>query len=385
MARLVAPRLGRPRMGDGGPPPPPRTRQPTERTRYPATTSGGCQMKQQSEMTRAFGIAIASALITLLSAVLPQVDDRISNAWVFAIGYSVILLSTHGLLVNLGATYVRQYRELVNRLEDDLLLRSSVPTMVRFRSRIDRLTVASDGSGTLKWFFEIERGACRQNLASLELPVFFEEVTNLGDLVAGRLAESAPNFPVQIVEVVADGQDRTDEVELTLDEVRSSIGTHRCFEYGRISVPVRWTDQRPRTTLEITMHINRLSFPGSDRVDGSLVVDVPYVTDVLRVEIEHESSNDSIAPLLSSKQQSNFRPVVATSALMPLQDQVETEAESGRLATDAGRLVWATDSPKVGYRYEIHYRSISHDRTSGNKPIETQQSSDAASGTAPGN
>lgn len=306
-------------------------------------------MKTRGEAIRAFVVAIATALITMLGAVVPQINDSVGAGWIFAIGYSIIFLTSFGLLVTLGNSFVTQYVEASRGLASDQILMESVPTLVRFRSRTDVFTIDPCGRVLLNWEFEVEKGS-RQRWTTLEFPILAESK------IEGDPSHDEGTVPVDLTSVLVDGEDMTNTAVLRFEERRSLIATNRNLDYGRLSVPVRLEEGRSRAKLEIAVVYDVLC-----KMNASIdfvIIDVPYVTDDLHVEVRHQDPTCSIAPPVRTSGEVDERPVLATSAVMGFTDSWETELESDNLVAESGHLIWRTHAPKLGYRYKLNFRVV---------------------------
>ncbi len=309
-------------------------------------------MKNRSEVVKAFMVAIATALITMLGAMLPELNDSIGKEWVLLVGYSIIFLASLGLLVLLASSFVNQYIDATEKQANDEVVMESVPTLIRFRSRTDIFTIGSDGGTTLTWLFEVEKGL-RQGWKTFEFPIV-TEARGFDDGPSGE--EPAPSFPVRVANITVDGEDRTNSAVLMFEERRSLVATQRHLDYSRLSVPVRLEEGNSRATIEITLVFDQVG-RASAKLDFA-VVDVPYVTDNLRVEVHHADPDCTIALPINTSGSVDERPIQASLAMMGFTDSRETEIESEKLVADRGVLVWKTHAPKLGYRYRVGFRVI---------------------------
>ncbi len=306
-------------------------------------------MKSRGEAVRAFVVAIATALITMLGAVVPQINESVGKEWIFLVGYSIIFLASLALLVTIGGSFVLQYVAASEGVVSDQILMDSVPTLVRFRSRSDVFTIDSCGRVALNWEFEVEKGS-RQRWTTLEFPVLAES-RQVDDVEDEQRA-----VPVSVRQVMVDSDNMTNTAVLRFEERRSLVDSSRNLDYGRLSVPVRLEEGRSRAKLQIELVFDVLS--KTNAMIDYVIIDVPYVTDELHVEVRHQDASCSIAPPVSTSGEVDERPVLATSAVMGFTDSWETELESDNLVAESGRLIWKTHAPKLGYRYRLNFRVV---------------------------
>ena len=313
-------------------------------------------MKDRNEAVRAFLVAIVTALITIVGVAISQIEGPVSERWASIIGFAIIVLASMSLLVLIGSSFVLQYVRAAQEIRSDEILRDSVPTLIRFRSRSDTFTIEPSGHISLRWQFEIDKGL-RQGWKLFEFPIITDD-RGFGEDEDEDESAPAPTFSLKVQSVAVDGKDMTRSSVLQFEERRSLVATKRHLDYSRLSIPVRLEEGKSRAKLDI-----KLIFEKKVTKAGELefvVVDIPYVTEKLQVAVRHADARCSIVPPVNTLGEVDDRPILASFAMMGFTDSWETELEADNLVAESGMLIWTTNAPKLGYRYRIKFRVINN-------------------------
>jgi len=272
----------------------------------------------------------------------------------------VSLIAAIGLVIVLMIDAINRYAEERNKYNETALhdrSREAVSRYVHVRKRSDHLIVEDSGDATLTWEFEVENVDSR---VGLDLQVHAEHPA----WTPSAGSPTAPESNVEVVHLSIAGQ---------LSEEPGSVYSMKEFrhpwpgpdgkasnpmEFGVIRIPITHVNARNQKMIGISM---QTKFKGGAFRNAPsrdyFVVEIPQLTDVLRVKIEPKSPGLR-AILLPHSQMASGRHVVAQMGYAGTEDTAESDKQSREIVQKGRCLIWEVEYPKVGYQYCIFFKTV---------------------------
>ncbi|HEX8742777.1 MAG TPA: hypothetical protein VF712_06570 [Thermoleophilaceae bacterium] len=290
--------------------------------------------RRPSETSETFQAVLLTFIVTVLGVLVSEFAGlgETSYALPITIGCLAVALGALGVLTLRAYIVDLQEARVSSRLSR--AIDASIPTLVRFRKREDRLTVNHDDSAQLEWEFDLA-AVKDQSFRELRFLIYAE----------GERPQGAPWDAIKVEEVRVDDEIR-EGVLVPLERRLSDVPDRPSTQYALLLVPVELGVGRSTCSVRVRMTFRDV-FPLAGERER-FYVDVPYLTEELKVTIAAPGRKVYAAPGVKS--------VEAMSGLMEMDDVVESEFQSGNTRNDSADLVWETRSPKLGYRYTINFR-----------------------------
>jgi hypothetical protein len=228
-------------------------------------------------------------------------------------------------------------------MNDYEALRRVIPTLVTFTRREDQLIVDTNGDGILTWTFHLVADLGR-DISELTFPVYVE-------IPLKQIVDRA--ITVEAVEVNGESRDPTGmyrEVEKRYPDNRLPDDPEM-IQYAQVTIPVPLRRGQAECQIRVRLRLWN-TFPHLKTAEA-LFVDIPYVTEQLRVEI---SAEQHLVRIPYHEPEEPTSAVRAASSLMQTFDSDESLLQSRLCKEREGRLVWITNSAKLGYHYRVYFR-----------------------------
>lgn len=246
------------------------------------------------------------------------------------------------LLVSIAVLAATELRLAHDQWRERRIL-EAVPRLVRFSDRIDSVTFNKDESVSYDLSLKIESNL-DQAVSFLQFPITVDTPPS------GDLAEPG----IEIKRLTVDGIEKSTEGVYVKKQIRQYVDpadSKRPMEYGVAEVPVSLGRGETSCHVQISMLLPRGAFSNC-RKSEYVIVDIPYITDRLRIEIRGENGlRIGAVPGRHGEEH-----VEATSEIMGTHDTDETMREKGNVTLLNDSMVWQTEFPKLGYRYLVWFR-----------------------------
>jgi hypothetical protein len=217
-----------------------------------------------------------------------------------------------------------------------------IPALVVFKKRKDILELLDDGDGRLTYLHLISCDS-DEHIEALHFPVIIDSADGTS------IYDDDNQTRVQIESIRVNGQYVPTEGSYTTRERRWKPTDGFWLEYGVIRVPVGLRVGVSECNLEMVFTLKQV-FPNMPR--EYLVIDVPYLTEDIEVEIRTtENQNVGI-----SRNSEHGQPIDAYGEMMDMYDHGESLHQSKKLEiTENNSLFWRSNDTKVGYRYKVWF------------------------------
>lgn len=281
-------------------------------------------------------LSCAATIVGVLAAYVEDVD-RGKVLWVLLLVLSVVGAAMVVIFLRLMTVeFMKQRRGLAS----DAMLLNSVPRQLRFARRTDKIVIQPTGSGELYWHFELVAES-QAHITNISLPVYVEVPR-----------DRDPWTSIEVVQVKVDGKEMNADsafrrVERTFREQRPKEVT----EHGVIAIGVPLGKGDVRCHVDVKAKLNEAFLKVSEGDSHS--VDIPYVTDDLRVVVQ--SADPGYVPLPAWHENRTIEPLSQT---MEILDGEEAQRQHNDYGPDrqGSSLVWKPESTKLGYRYKLWFR-----------------------------
>jgi hypothetical protein len=245
---------------------------------------------------------------------------------------------------------IRTERRRLQRLERRT---KALPTFVVLTYRRDHFTFFADGSARLQWIFDIDGSEADTQTTEILFPILAE--IHEGDQ-DGKPADNT----VKIEKFSINGLEVANPQRFYAPrEHRKRIGTPEdgiggLLELGILKVPVQFEEGKTRHRVVLELLLTE-AFANLLEVEH-VYIDVPIVTESLEVVLD--SPDGRISHLWDKE-----KTLVAALGVVDMTDPDETHRQRHRWREgEDGKLVWSTESPKLGYRYRIRFQLDGADR-----------------------
>jgi hypothetical protein len=303
--------------------------------------------RDRPQLSSTLVASLLSVLATLLAVLLTE-STGLNNAKYAVPALYVFLIA---VLAYLGSSYLSAYIADIKKLHQEMgtvdIVSRAIPTFVTFRRREDSLVINDNGDGVLTWEFELASSP-DESITELNFPIFGEisPETRAGEWVEIELIEVNEQTQ-EIVDAY-----RTVERRYSVDEAGEMSAT--IVEYGLLRVPVEL--ERGRDICRVRVRMRFLGVFPLMYSKETFFIDIPYITERLRVAIAAEGRAVRRSPRAGGST------LVAMSGLMNTVDPQETNRQNSLCRQSGPALMWETDAPKLGYRYNIYFRVEEMDR-----------------------
>jgi hypothetical protein len=297
------------------------------------------QEPQRGKTSWSFTASLVAIAISTLTFLLSQLD--VGGGLATAVVYVFFAAAVATLVLVQLKERAQELRDAKEDLDLEETVKETIPTNLWFRRRTDVLTLGDGGDAELEWDFELalpgDDGESRLNF-----PIFAES------------DGSDTEYPIAVKSIKVDGVARETRDALEPIEFRKSLVPGRpSSQYAVLTVPVGLGPMHGDSCrVQITLAFNGVFRNAFD--DDSWSVDIPHVTESLEVTIRAPQKRVGL-PVNTDN------PVEAISALMDVPDHEESTEQSKQSDYVEDSLHWKTTSPKLGYRYKVHFRVESRD------------------------
>ncbi len=298
---------------------------------------------------RFWGKPYATAALTLIMTLLGEVVLHVLD--VPPPVHLIIISAVFATLIILTAAAT--LAEVWSRLneeraaKDDMeALQQSLPMMVRFKRRADTMTI-QDHEGTALIHYDVDlESPSEDDITKLDWPIVVD--LDKGGADYGKRVELKS---LKLNDIV-----RSTVHRYHPRQQRSGTDSDPPKEYGVLTLPVELQKGVSTCNLKFELELKKV-FGNASKESGVkedyLIVDIPYVTDNLHVEI-------NIAPAAGKSVQPAHRPspIDAGSLAMETSDLGETYRQGQTLKAIDQKISWKTSFPKLGYRYKVWFYII---------------------------
>jgi hypothetical protein len=307
---------------------------------------------EAASKTRGYLISASTALVGLICGYLISVfvDPKLLIAY----NYSIVvgIASAIGAIVILWSTDIHlQARETRKAIDSNLKeirgrlnTLDTVPSLVSFLQRSDTIWVTDTYDGIFEWVFLVEYNSdADKGIHYLNFPVIAD--------VAGKEGQAGDNVEVQSINVR--GEPKSCYGVYTVKEIRTPHpfgGADVSQQYGIVKVPVELNSQLKQAA--ITLKIKYKSIFKKIATGDYVIVDIPYVTNDLKVIIQAENSKRVVA------ESTGQEVIEAYCEMMAMRDYIEESHQLPRVSTRPKSIEWNTKNAKIGYRYRLHFRVV---------------------------
>ncbi len=334
-------------------------------------------------MTKLFTPTKSQVVVNILVlAVSLVLTDKIPNFaqklfpeqdWVKYAAYAAIVLVALALLVLIAAVYlhdtiaeltlergevakergeVATERSALIESRKDERIREAIPFHIVVVSREDTLVIDDNGDGTLDWVFSIKVNDA-EKCQSLDLQIL-SECFEL--LEPGGEKKYAGNIKITRI-VVAGNEVRRPHGYYRTHEIRHPddiSAQKRPMEFGILSVPLNYEEIRLASVskVTITMVMKGTFRDATSQAGDYFLVDIPQLTESLKVEIRTASAGSEVQSNLSEDKLSVRMGYGGTL------DRAEMFHQLEKIKQRAGALVWQSAFPKLGYHYRLSFRIV---------------------------
>lgn len=218
----------------------------------------------------------------------------------------------------------------------------SVSSFVIMKKRKDVFRIKDNNSASLFWHFDIETNF-EEPVRELTFPIYAEK------------SEDDKGNSVELVSLRIDGNFESTHRCYRAQSLRqqyngSNIVNGPIMEFGLLHVPVNLKKGISSCSVEIQLDIND-AFPNLYDKEY-VIVDIPYITRELEVEIHGEGD------LLIKKPDSHDdHIIIAVPANTEQKDFLESNKQNNNWAIIGNKFIWETSYPKIGHRYSIYFRA----------------------------
>jgi hypothetical protein len=308
-------------------------------------------MKSQFHKLLVTNLAILG--VTLLVSMM-ALEDKVLPATVQTYAYLIFAGIVVVFALFIAAIYIlqalqdlSQERARVQLVLDAENSLAAIPRYARVRKRQDRLRIDAEGNGELEWSFEVENLDAHES-DSLDFQIYSEHETSTSSWTAADPPSSIEILSLQVGSHQIANPSHTYQVK----EIRHRRGSRDPLEFGVMRIPINFDDIRLLKRVRINAKMSLKKTFRKSTVDEYFVVEIPQLTDRIKVTIE--SSDPGLVVLPSPD---NHR-IHAQMGYYGTEDMTEALRQRGAMVQTDKAIVWETEYPKLGYQYMLYFQRV---------------------------
>lgn len=281
---------------------------------------------------------IINLLVALVSVVLALVSSKseyeIIRQLMVVISFAIIIIIV-ALYLTIAILELRDIKLQINENNNELELMNTIPYVFVFKNRTDTFTISEDGDAELEWDFEIEKET-DESITFINFPILCErkdDDTNMDSV------------SVEVKKLIVNGNEQYN-AKYELKSINIPKDSKRSIEQGCVHVRLD-SDTKKGAIFNVNIVLILKKVYYFVETEEFVVVDIPYITQNLTLNIVPKSSEQIIEVV------NNFFNVHEVNGNNT--DNDEKAKQCKKCITKNNGIIWKTEYPKLGYRYELSF------------------------------